>query len=219
MKILCLCNNPCALPLFDWLEKQGNEVVLRTEELIPDWCASQKFNFALSYTYRHILSARVLNALGNEVLNIHNSFLPFNRGADPNIWSAIDGTPRGVLIHFMDEKLDKGRIVAQAIVPFEDGDTLQSSYNKLDVAAQTLFKQIYPLRRFWHEMEKVPLGRGRYHSVQDGKKLKALVFDYALPVDDFRKLALSNGGGYNYIAFFTPTSSMPRQIWRRRRAA
>ncbi len=203
MKILCLYNNPCALPLFDWLEEQGNEVVLRTGELSSDWCVSQKFDFALSYTYRHILSVQVLNALGNEVLNIHNSFLPFNRGADPNIWSAAEESPRGVSIHFMDEKLDKGRIIAQAIVPFEDGDTLQSSYNKLDAAAQTLFKQIYPLRRFWHEMEKVPLGRGSYHSVQDGKKLKEFVSDYSLPVEDFKKLALSNGGVQLYSLFHT----------------
>lgn len=198
MKVLALYNNPCAISLFDWIEDQGNEVVRISDKLVVDWCEQQKFDFALSYTYRYILSQEILDALDHEVLNIHNSFLPFNRGADPNIWSIVDKTPRGVTIHFMDAKLDKGKIIAQKIVPLFDDDTLESSYQRLDQAAQSLFKEIYPYKEFWHEMCKQPEGKGTYHSVKQGKEIKQLVPDYSMPVKSLYEKAMRflSMGGY-----------------------
>lgn len=195
MRILALYNNICAIPLFDWLEEQGNEVIRTSERLDAVRCKKEYFDFALSYTYRYILTQEVLDALGNEVLNIHNSFLPFNRGADPNLWSIADRTPRGVTIHYMDANLDKGKIVAQQIVPLSDDDTLESSYNKLDEAAKDLFKAIYPFKSYWHEMSKVPEGIGTYHSVKQGKMLKTLITDYSMPTQLFYELVMAKNTG------------------------
>ena len=85
MKILCLYNNDCALELFAWLEAQGHDVILCSDKLEADWCEKQGFDLAVSYTYRYILSSDILESLGNNVVNIHNSVLPWNRGADPNL--------------------------------------------------------------------------------------------------------------------------------------
>ena len=188
MKILCLYNNPCALPLFDWLKEQGNSVIMKNEPLDEQWCRAESFDFALSYTYRHIISPEVLAALNHEVLNIHNSFLPFNRGADPNLWSIVSDTPRGVTIHFMDESLDKGHILAQTVVPLLECDTLESSYNALDRAAKELFKSIYPYHSFWHEMAKIPVGKGSYHNSKDIAFLKEHIADYSVGVDEAKRL-------------------------------
>lgn len=182
MKILGLYNNPCAIPLFDWLRSQGNDIILVTEHLNPVWCKEQNFEFGISYTYRYILTDEILKALNCQMLNIHNSYLPWNRGADPNIWSIIDDSPRGVTIHFMNAALDKGRIIAQTLVPLEENDTFKSSYEKLDIAAKSLFKAIYPYRRYWHEMGKIPVGKGSYHSLKQGEPIKKLIVDYDMPV-------------------------------------
>ncbi len=42
-------------------------------------------------------------------LNLHPSFLPYNKGRDPYYFSLINQTPIGITIHEMDEKIDNGK--------------------------------------------------------------------------------------------------------------
>ena len=130
MRILGLYNNDCALELFEWLIDIGNEVVLCTGKITAQWCMEQEFDLAVSYTYRYILSAEIIDALNGNVVNIHNSLLPFNRGADPNIWSILEETPRGVTLHYIDAELDKGFVIAQEILEDGDDETLSSKVAK-----------------------------------------------------------------------------------------
>ena len=65
-------------------------------------------------------------------VNLHVSYLPWNRGADPNFWSIVEGTPKGITIHKMNYALDKGDIIIQQpIQEFPDTETLETSYNHL----------------------------------------------------------------------------------------
>jgi methionyl-tRNA formyltransferase len=70
-------------------------------------------DFVVSFGYRHIISARYINALHGRLINIHISLLPWNRGADPNFWSWFDRTPKGVTIHAIDAGVDTGDVLAQ----------------------------------------------------------------------------------------------------------
>lgn len=55
-------------------------------------------------------------------LNVHPSRLPANRGPDPLFWTLHEGKHQtGVTIHFMDEGMDTGDIVAQTIIDIPDG--------------------------------------------------------------------------------------------------
>ena len=189
MKILCLYNNDCALELFAWLEAQGHDVILCSDKLEADWCEKQGFDLAVSYTYRYILSSDILESLGNNVVNIHNSVLPWNRGADPNLWSIVDNTPRGVTLHYMDASLDKGYIIAQEIIPApfdEKNETLSTTYNELDKAAKLLFKRAFEVYKFWPSLKKQCLGVGSYHSLHDGERIKKFIKSYDTSVNDFR---------------------------------
>lgn len=56
-------------------------------------------------------------------LNLHSSLLPAYRGPVPVFWQLRDGAPTGVTVHFMDEGLDTGDVVAQASVSLPDGIT------------------------------------------------------------------------------------------------
>lgn len=187
MKILCLYNNVCAEELFRWLREQGNETVLCTERFEAKWCEAQNFDLAVSYTYRYILKKDQIDALNGNVVNLHNSYLPWNRGADPNIWSMIDGTPRGVTLHYVDERLDKGNIIAQAFVTDSGDETFASSYEHLDKAAKQLFKEAFRFYPYWREMQKITVGKGNYHSVSDGAEIKKRISSYDMKVSDFHK--------------------------------
>jgi methionyl-tRNA formyltransferase len=94
----------------------------------------------ISYGYRHIIKKDVLSILERPIINLHISYLPWNRGADPNFWSLLENTPRGVTIHYIDEGIDTGDIIAQEEVVFAPDDTLATSYRKLQETVQDLFK-------------------------------------------------------------------------------
>jgi methionyl-tRNA formyltransferase len=76
--------------------------------------------------------------------------LPYNRGAYPNVWSIVDDTPAGVSLHYVDEGIDKGDIVAQRRVPVAAADTGESLYRKLEEASLTLFRETWPAIRSGH---------------------------------------------------------------------
>ncbi len=189
MKILGLYNNSCAEELFDMIRAKGHTVVCVSERLDADWCREQGFDLTVSYTYRYILTKEILAALGNNAVNLHNSYLPYNRGAAPNLWSIYEGTPRGVTLHYMDEDLDKGFIIAQRLVTSGDGLTLASSYDNLDRQAKELFMDAFSFYGFWQDMKKKEEGKGTYHSVKDTEKLQAFIDSYEMTISDFLKKA------------------------------
>lgn len=62
-------------------------------------------------------------------LNVHPSLLPANRGPVPLFWTFREGhTVTGVTIHFMEEQMDSGDILAQKSIAVPDG----ISYNELE---------------------------------------------------------------------------------------
>lgn len=193
MKILCLYNNACAVSLFEWLEMQGHQTILCSDKIDACWCKNQGFDLTVSYTYRYILTQEILDALDNNAVNIHNSYLPWNRGADPNIWSIVEGTPRGVTLHYMDAGLDSGSIIAQSLVALEENDTLKSSYDRLDEEAKMLFKAAFQYYPFWSEMRKAPEGKGSYHALRDCKAIKDTIQSYDIDVTTFKEKIKSLG--------------------------
>lgn len=55
-------------------------------------------------------------------LNLHPSWLPANRGPDPLFWTLREGKHQtGVTVHYMDEGMDTGDIVAQTLIDIPDG--------------------------------------------------------------------------------------------------
>lgn len=81
----------------------------------------------------------------SQVINLHYSYLPFNRGANPNVWPIVEGTPAGVSLHYINEGADTGDIIAQQEVPVDPTDTGGSLYRKLEFAACCLFQDTWPL--------------------------------------------------------------------------
>lgn len=83
---------------------------------------------------------------GKRGINLHISYLPYNRGADPNLWSWLDGTPHGVTIHLMDETIDTGDILVQREIDkgLMAKMDLRSSYDFLHTEIERLFFEHFP---------------------------------------------------------------------------
>jgi len=99
----------------------------------------KEHDWVVSYGYRHILKKEHIQSSNNPIINLHISYLPWNRGADPNYWSWVENTPKGVTIHAIDEGIDTGDIFIQKEIPLQNNETLSSSYNKLKNEIEDLF--------------------------------------------------------------------------------
>lgn len=77
--------------------------------------------------YMRVLSGEFLKAFPRRILNIHPSLLPSFPGLDGQK-QALDNRAKvsGCTVHFVDETLDGGPIIAQRVVPVLDDDTVES---------------------------------------------------------------------------------------------
>jgi methionyl-tRNA formyltransferase len=128
------------LPVF-WPETVNTrEWVERLRTWHPD--------FLFSFYYRKILGRDILAVPRRGALNLHGSLLPRYRGRCPVNWVLIhDERETGVTLHYMEEKPDRGDIVAQRAVPITDADTALTLFDKLAQAAAALLRTTYPLLR------------------------------------------------------------------------
>jgi folate-dependent phosphoribosylglycinamide formyltransferase PurN len=83
-----------------------------------------------------IISDRVLKAVPSRFINIHTGVTPLYRGVHGGYWALVDGKPRacGVTVHLVDEGIDTGGILAQALIEPTAADSFVT-YPYLQVAA------------------------------------------------------------------------------------
>jgi methionyl-tRNA formyltransferase len=112
------------------------EVLERLKELHAD--------MAISVLFGYILRVDFLRLYPLGCINLHLALLPYNRGAYPNVWSIVEGTPAGATIHYIDQGVDTGDIIAQIEVPVEITDTGGSLYRRVEAAGLKLFTQTWP---------------------------------------------------------------------------
>ena len=96
----------------------------------------------VSFGYKHIIKKNILKFTKKiDFINLHMSYLPHNRGAHPNFWSFYKNSPKGVSIHLMDKKIDKGNLILRKRVFFKNinKQTFKSTYNILFKKIESLF--------------------------------------------------------------------------------
>jgi len=77
--------------------------------------------------YMRLLSPCFVEAFREKILNIHPSLLPDFPGLDAQRQALDRGVKvSGCTVHFVDETLDGGPIIAQRTVPVIEGDTVDS---------------------------------------------------------------------------------------------
>ena len=77
--------------------------------------------------YMRLLSPCFIEAFRHRILNIHPSLLPSFPGLDAQRQALEHGVKwTGCTVHFVDETLDGGPIIAQRVVPVHDDDTVET---------------------------------------------------------------------------------------------
>lgn len=77
--------------------------------------------------YMRLLSSWFIREFENRILNIHPSLLPAFPGLDAQRQALEYGVRySGCTVHFVDEQLDHGAIISQAVVSVLSGDTVET---------------------------------------------------------------------------------------------
>lgn len=157
-------------PLINFIKNNGDEVIVSEEKINVSFIKENKIDFVVSYGYRHLIKRDVLEILPNKVINLHISYLPYNKGADPNFWSFIEDTPKGVTIHIVNEGVDTGDIILQDIVELFDTDTLKTTYGILQSSIQALFINNWNDIKAQKIEPKKQIEKGTYHKSTEKEK-------------------------------------------------
>lgn len=166
MKILFLGEK--TNPVYKWLLNNNEEVISITKKINLEFVKNGNFEFIISYGYRYIISQEIILFMKEKIINLHISLLPYNRGADPNFWSYLENTPKGVTIHLIDKGIDTGDIIVQKEIDIdEDKHSLKTSYNLLNIEIQNLFFTYWKKIKHNKIIPKKQLVKGSYHSSKD----------------------------------------------------
>ncbi|HEV2911809.1 MAG TPA: phosphoribosylglycinamide formyltransferase [Pyrinomonadaceae bacterium] len=108
------------------IERGGRARELHDEEIIAALKARGVELVCLA-GYMRLLSPRFVEAFRGRTLNIHPSLLPAFPGLDAHQQALQHGVKwTGCTVHFVDESLDGGPIIAQQVVPVHDDDTVET---------------------------------------------------------------------------------------------
>jgi len=108
----------------DWLEGQGVELVV---------CAG----------YMHLLRSSFLDRFEGRVVNVHPAPLPDFPGARPlEDLLAAGAQEAAATVHFVDDGVDTGAVIATEPVPVLPGDTVESLRARVHEAEHRLLPQV-----------------------------------------------------------------------------
>ncbi|MBI5816637.1 MAG: hypothetical protein HZB29_13625 [Nitrospinae bacterium] len=96
-------------------------------------------------SYSRILWRDLIQAFPMGVVNLHGGKLPEYRGANVLQWAMINGEKEtAVTLHYVDEGIDTGPVIAERKVSIEDCDTALTLREKLAGAGEALLAEWIP---------------------------------------------------------------------------
>jgi phosphoribosylglycinamide formyltransferase 1 len=97
------------------------------DQLVVRALREKKVELVCLAGYMRLLSPHFVAAFPNRILNIHPSLLPAFPGLESQRQALEHGVKfTGCTVHFVDENLDAGPIIAQAVVTVKDSDTAET---------------------------------------------------------------------------------------------
>ncbi len=107
--------------------------------------------------FMRLLSPQFVARYSGRILNIHPALLPSFKGTEGiNDAFTYGAKVTGVTVHFVDEKMDHGRIILQKTVKIEEDDTLESMEKKIHQIEHRLYPEAV---RLFVEGKLKPEGR------------------------------------------------------------
>jgi phosphoribosylglycinamide formyltransferase 1 len=123
------------------IERHGRSRAEHDREMVTELKA-RNVDLVCLAGYMRLLSSEFLSAFPRRILNIHPSLLPLFPGLDAQ-QQAIDHGAKisGCTVHYVDETLDGGPVIAQREVPVHKDDTAESLSARILVEEHRLYPE------------------------------------------------------------------------------
>lgn len=124
----------------EWADHNGREAFT---DAIIDVCVNMGAEALVLAGFMRILAPRAIAAFPQAILNTHPSMLPLFPGAhaiEETLAAGVSTT--GVTVHFVDELVDHGPIIAQTEVAVVPDDTVVSLQQRIQAAEHRLYPQV-----------------------------------------------------------------------------
>ena len=97
------------------------------DEKVVEELNKHKVDLVLLAGFMRIVTSALIEPFRNRIMNIHPSLLPSFPGLDAQKQALEHGVRfSGCTVHFVEERMDEGPIIIQAVVPVMDNDTVDS---------------------------------------------------------------------------------------------
>ncbi|MGF6949288.1 phosphoribosylglycinamide formyltransferase-1 [Neobacillus sp. B4I6] len=130
------------IPVFTFLAKDyPNKQAYEVE--ILDELTQRKVDFIVLAGYMRLLGNVLLQAYDRKIINVHPSLLPAFAGKDA-IGQALDYGVKvtGVTVHYVDEGMDTGPIIAQQAVTIDSDETKETLIIKIQEQEHRLLPDV-----------------------------------------------------------------------------
>lgn len=187
VEVIVLGVNDIGEQVYDWLtdREDADVLALLTEKEQLSLVKHLEPDLLISSGFRHIVPEEILNIPNRGAVNMHKSYLPYNRGANPNVWSIIEDNPAGVSMHYMTTNIDAGPVIDRQKVPIYPDDTGRDLYDRLEATQFDQFTECWPSIRDDDVNTIDQPTEGTYHYKQDFVDLWELDLDEKIRVGDF----------------------------------
>lgn len=188
MDIVFLGINDVGFRIYEWLcdHEDADVAALVTEPMQLDLVRELDPDMVVSVGFEHLVPAEILDIPDHGCVNLHPSYLPYNRGMSPNVWSIVEDTPAGVTLHYMDADFDTGEIIARCEVDTTFSDTGKDLHRRLKEAQFDIFTNVWPDLAAGN-VESTPQvdAGGTYHTIEDFQQLCEIDPDEEVRAGDF----------------------------------
>jgi phosphoribosylglycinamide formyltransferase-1 len=110
---------------------------------MADWLETQGVHLVVCAGYMQLLRPSFLARFPGRVVNVHPAPLPAFPGAHPlEDVLAAGASAAAATVHFVDEGVDSGEVIASVPVPVLDGDTVETLRERVHEAEHRLLPKV-----------------------------------------------------------------------------
>lgn len=113
------------------------------EQAILEQLHEKRIDFIVLAGYMRLIGSTMLHAFEGRMINLHPSLLPAFQGKDAIGQALAYGVKvTGVTVHFVDEGMDTGPIIAQRVVWIEENETRETLTAKIQEQEHLLLSEV-----------------------------------------------------------------------------
>ena len=126
-----------AFPLDDYADREERD------EAMAEWLAGRHVELVVCAGYMHLLRASFLDRFAGRIVNTHSAPLPAFPGAHPIEDVLAAGVAEtAATVHYVDEGVDTGSVIAAEPVPVLAGDTPESLRARVQAVEHRLLPEV-----------------------------------------------------------------------------